>query len=401
MTSALAAHWSIDPSVTFLNHGSFGATPREIQDAQSELRAHLEENAMQFFLRDLESLLDESRAALAAFVSARPRDLAFVPNATTGVNAVVRSLKFSAGDELLTTDHTYNACKNALEFVAAPAGARVTIAHVPFPLSSEDEVVSAIAEKITPRTRLLLIDHVTSPTGLVFPLARIAKEASARGVDVLVDGAHAPGMIDVSLDALAPHVAYYTANCHKWLCAPKGSAFLWVREDKQNEVRPTVISHGANARREDRSRFLMEFDWTGTIDPTPALLVGASIDFLKKLDPNFQKTNRALALEARKILCDALSVAPPAPESMIGSLAAVQIPDGKPPTRKLPFFIADELQQDLFDAHKIEVPIFAWPAPPKRLVRVSAHLYNAREEYEKLARALVPIDRASPRGRAR
>ncbi len=370
----------------FLNHGSFGATPRVIQEAQTELRARMEKNLMQFFLRDLEGLLDEAREALGAFVVANPRDIAFVPNATTGVNAVLRSKKFSQGDELLTTTHEYNACKNALDFVAANSGARVVVADVPFPVASEDEVVEAITHKISNRTRVLLVDHITSPTGLVLPISRIAREAKSRGVDVLVDGAHAPGMIDLSLESLSRDVAYYTANCHKWLCTPKGAAFLWVREDKQNEVRPTVISHGANTARTDRSRFMVEFDWMGTVDPTPFLLVEKSIAFMRGLDPNFRATNRALALAARKILCDALSIAPPAPESMIGSLASVELPDGHTPTGNP--FIPEKLQEDLFGDHKIEVPIFPWPAPPKRLLRVSAQLYNEHREYEKLAAVL-------------
>jgi isopenicillin-N epimerase len=307
-----------------------------------------------------------------------------VPNATTGVNAVLRSLEFRAGDELLTTDHEYNACKNVLELAAARAGARVVVAKVPFPLSSEDEVVAAIASAVTERTRILLVDHITSPTGLVFPIARIAAEMAARNVDVLVDGAHAPGMLDLSLEALSKHVAFYTANCHKWLCAPKGSAFLWVREDRQREIRPHVVSHGMNVPRTDRPRFHLEFDWPGTVDFTPALCIPACIDFFRSVCPTWREQNRALVLEARKILCHALGVPVPAPESMIGSLASIPLTDAKECTS---FHLAygDDLQRRLWEDHRIEVPVFPWPAPPKRVLRVSAQLYNAREEYVKLA----------------
>jgi isopenicillin-N epimerase len=377
--SPLHAHFALDPELVFLNHGSFGATPRVVLDAQSVLRERMEKNPMQFFLRDMECLLDEVRRSLGRFIGARPDDLVFVPNATTGVNAVLRSLRFGPGDELLVTDHEYNACRNVLDFAATSHGATVVVAQVPFPLSSEDAVVEAIASKVTARTRLLLVDHVTSPTGLVFPLARIVKEVAARGVEVLVDGAHAPGMVALSLEALAPHISYYTANCHKWLCAPKGAAFLWVRADRQASVRPHVISHGANSPRSDRARYLLEFDWTGTIDPTAILCIGKCIEFLEGLDPSWRDKNRALALEARGILCEALGVPPPAPESMIGSLAAVPLPDGD----------ALGLQDRLFRDHRIEVPIFAWPAPPKRVVRVSAQLYNTRAEYALLAKALA------------
>jgi len=384
---SLAQHWDLDPNVVHLNHGSFGAAPRRVLAVQAELRARMERNAMRFFLSDLEGLLDETRAALGAFIGAAGQDIVFVPNATTGVNAVLRSLQFRSGDELLTTNHEYNACKNVLDHAAAQAGATVVVAKVPFPLASEDEVVDAIVSRATPKTRLLLVDHVTSPTGLVFPVARIAKEMAARGVQVLVDGAHAPGMLDLSIEALSPHVSFYTANCHKWLCSPKGAAFLWVRRDRQDEVRPHVISHGANVPRKDRSRFVLEFDWPGTLDFTPALCIPASIAFLRDVCPTWRERNRALALEARKILCDALGVPLPAPESMIGSLAALPISDA---SKVHPFNLAfnDPLQEELFREHGFEVPLFSWPAPPKRVLRVSAQLYNTREEYERLASVL-------------
>jgi isopenicillin-N epimerase len=387
--SALASHWALDPAIVFLNHGSFGATPRSVLAAQSELRARMEAEPVRFFVRELEAMLDRVREVLGPVVGAPPRDLAFVPNATTGVNAVLRSLRLEAGDELLTTDHEYNACKNALDFVAARAGARVVVAHVPFPSAGEDEVVQAVVSRATDRTRLLLIDHVTSPTGMVLPVGRIVRELAARGVDTLVDGAHAPGMVPLSLGDLG--AAYYTANCHKWLCTPKGAAILYVRPDRQQGVRPVVISHGANSPRADRSRFLVEFDWTGTIDPTPVLCIPASIDALAALVPGglpeVMTRNRALALEARRVLCDALGVAPPCPESMIGTLAAVPLPDGKS-TAPTPLY-GDPLQDVLLERHAIEVPVVPWPAPPKRLIRISAQLYNTRAQYEYLAKALA------------
>ena len=386
--SSLASHWALDPAICFLNHGSFGATPKSVLAAQSELRARMEAEPVRFFVRDLEAMLDRVRESLGPVVGAPPRDLVFVPNATTGVNAVLRSLRLEAGDELLTTDHEYNACKNALDFVAARAGARVVVAHVPFPSAGEDEVVRAVVSKATERTRLLLIDHVTSPTGMVLPVERIVRELAARGIDTLVDGAHAPGMVPLDLTSLG--AAYYTANCHKWLCTPKGAALLYVRPDRQESVRPVVISHGANSPRTDRSRFLIEFDWTGTFDVTPVLCIPASIDALGAMVPGglpeIMARNRALALAARGILCEALRVPPPCPESMIGSLAAVPLPDGKPAPPS-PLY-GDPLQDVLFERHAIEVPVVPWPAPPKRLIRISAQLYNTREQYEYLARAL-------------
>ncbi len=390
--SPLAAHWTLDPSITFLNHGSFGATPIPVLEAQSRWRARMEAEPVTFFVRELEGHLDAAREVLGRFVGAQPGGIAFVPNATTGVNTVLRSLRFAAGDELLTTDHEYNACKNALDFVAAAAGATVVVTRVPFPAPSEDAVVAAVMEAVTPRTRLCLLDHVTSPTGMVMPLARLARELDARGVDLLVDGAHAPGMVPLDIGALG--VPFYTANCHKWLCTPKGSAFLYVREDRRNGIRPLVISHGANSPREDRSRFLLEMDWTGTSDPSPQLCIPAAIDFLGTLHPGgwpeLMEKNRALALEASGILCAALGQRPPCPDSMIGTLAAVCLPDGDPtvPARSL---YGDPLQDVLFEQHRIEVPVVPWPAPPKRVLRVSAQAYNAREEYVHLADTLKRI----------
>jgi isopenicillin-N epimerase len=250
--AALAARWPLDPNIMFLNHGSFGACPREVLDYQAALRAEMEAEPVRFLSRELDGRLDAARGALAAFLGADADDLAFVPNATSGVNAVVRSRSFAAGDELLTTDHAYNACRNALEYVAERMGARVTVVSVPFPVASPDVIVEAVLSRVTPRTRLALIDHVTSPTGIVLPVERLCAELGARGVEIVVDGAHAPGMLPLDLGTLG--ATYYTGNCHKWLCAPKGSAFLWVRADQRAVVRPLTISHGANRQKPGRSR---------------------------------------------------------------------------------------------------------------------------------------------------
>jgi isopenicillin-N epimerase len=262
----------------------------------------------------------------------------------------------------------------------------VVIASVPFPLSGADAIVGAILERVTPRTKLALLDHVTSPTGLVFPIARLVRELRERGVETLVDGAHAPGMLPLELASLG--AAYYTANCHKWLCAPKGAAFLWVRPDLQNSIRPLVISHGANSPRVDRSLFRLEFDWTGTNDPTAYLCVPAAASFLEKLMPGglpaLMARNHALALAARALLCRELSVAEPSPGDIIGSLASVPLPDG-PGGRQGK---RDPQEVQLFERFRIEVPIFPWPAPPKRLVRISAQAYNGVEDYQKLGSAL-------------
>jgi isopenicillin-N epimerase len=380
--------WTLDPTVTFLNHGSFGACPRSVLELQTRLRAELEAQPVRFLSRELEGRLDAARAALGAFVGADPDDLAFVPNATAGVNSVLRWLDLSPGDEILATDHAYGACRNAVDAVAARAGARVVVATVPFPVSSPDVVVERVLAAVTTRTRLALLDHVTSATGLVLPLARLVTELAGRGVDALVDGAHAPGMLPVDLTALG--AAYYAANCHKWICAPKGSAFLHVRRDRQAGVRPLSISHGATDDRSDRSRFRLEFDWTGTDDPTAYLCVPEALRVMSGALPGgwpaVMARNRSLALRARELMVEALRTTMPAPESMIGSLAAVPLPALTTPVPRR----RDPLQMALLE-RGIEVPVTRWPGGTQRAIRVSAQLYNAAGDYEKLAAALAEL----------
>ncbi len=385
-------HWALDPAVTFLNHGSFGACPRPVLAEQARLRDELERQPVRFLWRTFEERLDAARAELAAFVGADPEDLVFVSNATTGLNAVLRSLRFAPGDELLTTDHEYNASRNALAFAARRDGASVVVAPVPFPLGGPEEALEAILARVTARTRLALIDHVTSQTGLVLPIERLAAELAARGVELLVDGAHGPGMVPLDLRSLG--APYYTGNCHKWLCAPKGAAFLWVRRDRQAAIRPCVISHGANSPRADRSRFRLEFDWTGTDDPTPFLCVPAAIRFLGSLLPGgwpaLMERNRTLALAARRALCETLAIAPPSPDGMIGTLAAVPLPDGDPAALVPPRF-HDPLELRLEAEHGIVCPVIPWPAPPRRLLRVAAQAYNTLEQYRRLAAVLPEL----------
>ncbi len=385
--------WPLDPKVVFLNHGSFGSCPRPVLDFQRRMQRRLERQPVQFFVRDLEGLLDEARAALAGFLGADADDLVFMPNATAGVNAVLRSLHWRAGDELLVTDHEYNACRNAVDFVAERAGLRVVVANVPFPLKTADEIVEAMLARVTRRTRLALLDHVTSQTGLVLPLERIVCELAARGIDTLVDGAHAPGMVPLNLKRLG--AAYYTGNCHKWLCAPKGAGFLCVRRDRQKLVRPLAISHGANSPRSDRSRFLIEFGWTGTWDPSGYLSVPEAVRFIGSLLPGgwpaVMQRNRALALAARKVLCRALRLALPCPDELIGSLASFPLPDATTDVPPISPLYLDPLQDALLDGYGIEAPIIPWPAPPKRLLRISAQLYNSLPQYERLGDALKEV----------
>jgi isopenicillin-N epimerase len=384
--------WNLDRSFTFLNHGSYGATPKSIVEERYRLLLHIESEPVRYYSREIDSLLAKARQRLASFLGADPEGLVFVPNATTGVNTVLRSLHFRPGDDILVTDHVYNACNNAAQFVAKKAGANVVTVHIPFPIRSPETVMELVLAGITPRTRLVLIDHVTSPTALVFPIGDIIKELRPKGVEVMVDGAHAPGMLPLNLKDLG--AAYYTGNCHKWLCAPKGSAFLYLREDVRSGIRPLTISHGANSARTDKSFLHLEFDWTGTDDYTPYALIPSCIDFLESLYPGgiteLMARNYEMALWAMDYLCGRLDGPAPCPADMLGSMASVPVlPLGEPPPGR--GVAPDPIHERLFQEFRIEVPIVRWPSSGRRLVRVSAQAYNTQEDYKYLAEALEKI----------
>lgn len=390
MASPLAAHWTLDPAVRFLNHGSFGATPRAVLAEQTRLREELEREPVAFLGRAIGGRIDAAREALATFLGAQTRDLVFVPNATTGVNAVLRSLALEPGDELLTTSHAYNACRNALEFAARARGASVRVAPLPFPIEGPALVIERVLEACTPRTRLCLLDHVTSPTGIVLPVLELARELRARGVLSLVDGAHAPGMLELDVPGVGADL--YTGNLHKWVCAPKGAAFLWARPEHQAWLRPTVIGHGANAPTGERSRYHQEFDWPGTDDPSAWLSVPSALRTLGELLPGgwpaLRARNRELAHAARALLCERLDLVPPAPAAMLGSLATLILPGAPPPPTSSPFEIAP-LQRALFEQHGIEIPVWRFGSPPIALIRLSAQAYNDLDDYRALGEALA------------
>jgi len=385
--------WHLDPRVVFLNHGSFGACPKPVLAFQRRLQEQIEREPVKFFVDDLEQLWDGSRRALARFLGAKADDLVFVPNATAGVNTVLRSLRFRPGDELLVTDYEYNACRNALVHAAQLWRAKPVVVRMPFPLKSPAQMLEAVMDRVTCRTRLALLDHVTSQTAVVMPIAKLIRELEARGVDTLVDGAHTPGMIELNVQALG--AAYYTGNCHKWLCAPKGAAFLHVRRDKQKDLRPLIISHGANSRRTDRSRFLLEFGWMGTVDPSAVLSVGEALRFMSSLLPGgwsqIRARNHALALAAQDVICRTLDIAPPCPNDMLGSMAAFPVPDLSAAEMRRLAREPDPLRQRLRREYNIEVPTTPWPAPPKRLLRISAQLYNSLPQYVRLAETLTRL----------
>jgi isopenicillin-N epimerase len=391
--SSFRRHWNLKPGTVFLNHGSFGACPAPILKLQNEMQRQMEAEPVQFLWRRYEERLEPARVVVAAFAGARDRDLVLVTNATAGVNAVLRSLDLRPGDELLTTNHDYNACHNVLVETARRAQARVVTAQVPFPLLNQDQVLEAILAAATLRTRLALVDHVTSSTAVIFPVERIVRELEKRGIDTLVDGAHAPGMVPLNVSNLSP--AYYTANLHKWVCAPKGAGFLWVRGDKQQHLQPAIISHGNNTHRPGYSAFQDRFDWAGTFDPSAWFCAAEAIKWMEKLHARgwngLREANHSLVVRARQTLCNLLQVEPPCPEELLGAMATIPLPgpfQGRPKQGKI-----DPEQLQLYDEFAVEVPFFHIAKPPRRYFRISAQAYNSLAQYRYLGEALQALCR--------
>ncbi len=376
--------WGLDPTVTFLNHGSFGGVPKAIREVQADLHRRADREPVDFFVRYLPEGFRRSREALGAFVNADPDDLVFVSNATSGVNTVMKSLSFEPGDELLTTSQAYGACRHTLDHVADTTGAKVVSAPLPFPIASPEQITEAILACVTDRTKIAMLDHIASPTGLVFPIAEIVAALHERGVDTLVDGAHSVGQVPLDLEAIG--AAYFTTNAHKWLCTPRGAAILHVRKDRQDRVVPLVTSHAYHAKED---RFRAQFDWTGTDDPTAHLVIPEAIAYLGGLLeggwPALYAAIHERAVQGRRVILERLGLESPSPDAMHGSLAPILLPDGDGEVD----WILDPLSRELWDDHRIEVPVFPFPKAPKRMLRVSAHLYNAPGDYERLAEILA------------
>jgi isopenicillin-N epimerase len=371
-----------------LNHGSWGAVPVAIQELQTEWRRRWEAATTAFVFTELPEALDAARDALARFLSASPSGIAFVRNATTAVASVMRSIEegLVPGDEIVTTSQDYNAVRKTLEFTAVRRGARVVVAQVPFPLDGPETVTAEVLNSVSNRTKLVVLDHITSPTAVIYPLDDIVS-ALEPDVPVLVDGAHGPGQVPLDLEGLG--ASWYAGNLHKWVCAPKGAAFLRTREDRLAHTFPVVISHGWDASGPDpAARYRSLFDWVGTDDFSSWLVVPDLLELLGGLEPGgwtgLMERNHGLALEARVLLATALRVDPPVPQEMIGAMAALVLPDA---SGEDPGGIDSPLTKELI-ASGFEAPVMIWPGWPGQVLRISAQHYNTLDEYEALAEVI-------------
>ena len=389
MTSQYSKDWSLEQSRLFLNHGSFGACPDFVIAEQRKWQELMEQEPVRFFEELMPGLLQSSRQALGKFLHCSPEDLAFVSNATSGVNTVLRSLQFERGDEILVPNHAYQACRNSIDFVARRWGAKVVEVAIPFPIEGPRTVIDLMKSAYTSKTKLVMIDTVTSPTGLLMPFEELTAYFESRGVEVLLDAAHGIGMIPLNLATLG--ASYVTSNCHKWLCAPKGTAFLYVREDKQKKIQPLTISHGHTYPLGETTRFRHEFDWTGTQDISgwcalPAVIEGMA-DLVDGGWEGIMQHNHELAIQGRDILCDRLGIEQPCPNEMIACISTIRLPGEILPKEKM--HEPDPLHHILSEKYNIQVPVWTWPSPAGRYLRISAQLYNSIEQYERLADALV------------
>lgn len=363
-------HFQLDPEVTFLNHGSFGACPHVVFEEYQRWQRELERDPVDFIARRLQDLLAEARRALANYVGAAATDITFVQNATAGVNMAARSLDLRPGDEILTTNLEYGACDLAWRCVCEHTGARYVQAEIPLPIDRAQDVVDSLFARCSDRTRVVFVSHVTSDTGLLLPVEAIVERARSAGVLTVVDGAHAPGHVTLDLNALGAD--FYSGNCHKWLCAPKGAGFLHVRPEWQERVKGVITSWGS----EEPATFLSRTERQGTRDPSAYLSVPAAIEFVCEHDGRDRCV--ALAREARRDLCELLGTQPIAPEPMVLQMASVRLP--------VP---GAELSQRLFDGHRIEIPV----SYDGELLRVSIAMYNNRNDIDRLLAALARFTR--------
>ncbi len=380
---SLRDQFLLRPDVIFLNHGSFGATPRPVFEAYQEWQRELERQPVEFLGRRFTSLLGHAREVLAAYLGANPDDLVYVPNATTGVNIVARSLPLQPGDEVLSTDHEYGAVDRTWQFVCARRGARYVRAPVPVPVSSPEEVVEAIWARVTPQTRVLAISHLTSSTALILPVENLIRRARESNILTVVDGAHAPGQIPLHLDELGAD--FYAANCHKWMCAPKGSGFLHARREVQSLLSPLVVSWGWQLG------FVAEHEWQGTRDIAAYLATPAAIDFLRS--PGWAEVPRvchAQAARARAALSAATGLPALSPDGPQWYRQMVGVP--------LPVGDGEAAQRRLYEEWRIEVPVVTWN--DRRLLRVSVQGYNTAADLDALVAAVTNLLAGAGAGRS-
>lgn len=366
-------HFLLNPDIIFLNHGSFGACPRPVFEVYQQWQREMESQPVEFLGRRYDALLDDARAQMAAYLAASPDDLVFVPNATVGINTVARSLELQPGDEILTTHHEYGAMDFTWQAVCQKTGARYIVAEISTPIESDAQVIAQLWAHVTPHTRVLFFSHITSPTALSFPAAALCQKARESGILTVIDGAHAPGQIAVNLVEI--DADFYTGNCHKWLCAPKGAGFLYVRRDQQPTLEPLITSWGW-----PESNFVRRNQWQGTRDIAAFLSVPAAIAFQERHNwPDVRRQCHAWALNIQQQITHQTGLPPLSGETHFAQMVSVPLPETD----------LDALKRALYDDYRIEVPLIRWNG--QSCVRVSFQGYNTPSDGDALVRALTEL----------
>lgn len=379
-------HWLLDPAYTYLNHGTVGAPPRRVLEKQQALRDEIERQPARFMLRELtgrqlppwrtESRIREAAGSVAGFLGSRSEDLVFVPNVTTGLNAVLRSIPFAPGDDIVMSDLAYGAIALAAGFATRERGAMLRTVEMPYPVRDPDDIVEAIVSALTPRTKLAVVDHITALTALVLPVTSIVAECHARGVPVLIDGAHAPGSLALDIPSIGAD--WYVANLHKWAHAPRPCGILWAAPDRQRDLHHPVVSWGFG------QGFREEFEWNGTSDPTSCLAAPEGIALLREwgFDAVLDYMH-GLAWEAACALTDCWGTTLETPRAMVGAMVTVPLPEAAGATDD----DATRLRLALLVEDRIEVQLHAWRG--RLWVRASAQVYNDRSDVAQLAEAVL------------
>jgi isopenicillin-N epimerase len=379
-TASLKDEFLLDPNIVFLNHGSFGATPRVVFEVYQQWQRELERQPVEFLGRRFADLMREARRALAEYIHADPLDVVYTPNATTALNIVARSLPLQPGDEILTTNHEYGAMDRMWRFIARKTGAVYRAQPIPVPVTTPHDFVEQFWAGVTSRTRVVFLSHITSPTALIFPVREICQRARRAGIISIVDGAHAIGQIPLDLEEL--DADFYTSNLHKWLCCPKGSAFLYARRAMQHLIEPLVVSWGYEAEQPGESRFIDEQEWTGTRDIAAYLTTPAALEFFRAHCWDEQRARcHVLAQYARTRITALTGLPPLSPDSPEWYAQMVTLP--------LPACDAAQVKARLWNEFRIEVPIVMWQN--RSHLRVSIQAYNTRNDVEQLVDALARL----------
>lgn len=379
---SLKEYFLLNPDIVFLNHGSFGATPKPVFEAYQNWQLRLERQPVLLLGRELDGLLKDSRRLLGEYLNADADDLVYIPNATHGANIIAHSLDLKPGDEILTTDHEYGACDYTWDFTCGKTGAKYIHQSIPLPVHSEDEIVDRIWQGVTPRTKAIYLSHITSPTALRLPVEQICRRARQAGILSIVDAAHSPGQIPVDLQTLDADMAF--GNCHKWMLNAKGSAFLYVQRESQHLIKPLIVSWGYNLAPETTtgSRYIDLLQWTGTKDPSAALTVPTAIQFMQEHYWNEVRHEcHGLLRQAIERICDLTNMLPlyPLDSDFYSQMGIAPLPSSD----------LAVLKSRLYDEYKIEVPLIQWQ--DRQFVRISVQGYNTQEDIDALVNALQAL----------